>query len=78
MRFLIILLCMTAIAVGCQRLTGGQEAAIQHGTGVVGTVLGLPPAVGEALGSAVVAAISLFIGHKHGRSCERKKAKTPA
>lgn len=76
MRFIMlhVALLTLIVAVGCQRLTSAQAVTIEHGSGVVGTVFGLPPWAGEALGGVIVAIIGAFAGHKHGRACERKKS----
>ncbi len=80
MRFIALNLLLIALiaAAGCYRLTGAQEQGVQHGTAVVGTIFGLPPAVGEAIGLGIVSILAGIAGHKNGRRCERKKAKAPA
>ncbi len=75
MKALLFFTVLSCLAAGCERLTPTQEAGVRHGSGVVGTVFGLPPVVGESIGGVLVAVLGLFAGHKHGRRCERKKQK---
>ncbi len=56
---------------GCHRLSENEKKAIKTGAGGAGTLIGLPPIVGEGIAGLILAAISAFAGHKHGRKKER-------
>lgn len=76
-RFTILCTCLAALIVGCCQLTREEAEAAKHTAGGIGSLFGVPAPVGEAVAGAVIAALGMTVGHKHGRRCERKKPTAP-
>jgi membrane protein implicated in regulation of membrane protease activity len=64
-------LLLGVLFAGCQRLSPGQEVAVKTATGAAGVAVGLPPWVGQAAGTLIIALVAAVAGHKHGRRKER-------